>query len=82
MNSYKIYLTKSSEVAGRIAKSFTKDGNWPSDIETISQGMVNENTDAVPAIYREQGYHHCTVTLKEAGANGEKYAPTYELTIC
>jgi len=76
MNSYKIYLTRSSEVAQRISKSFTVGD----DIEAIEHGTVNEDTPQIPAMY--QGFCYCLVTLSGKGANGEHYAPTYELTIC
>ncbi len=78
MNSYKVYLMKSSGVAARLAKSYSGEQSTP-DIVSISHGMVTETTVAVPAIYRDMGYHYCIVTLAE---NGEHDAPEYELTVC
>lgn len=42
MKSYKIFLTKSSDAAARIAQSYTLDNSFPADIESISRGKVNE----------------------------------------
>ena len=78
MQSYKVYLTKSSEVAHRIAKSFHACGPMPEDIQEISSGIVNNTTDVIPIIYHDKGYYYCIVTLKEI----EMDVPTYELTIC
>ncbi|MCL2563057.1 MAG: hypothetical protein FWE08_03365 [Oscillospiraceae bacterium] len=75
MKSYKVYLTKSSEVASRIKSSFQIGG----EIQSLSSGKVNENTDLVPTVYHDKGFYYCTVTLNE---NGEHDAPTYELIIC
>ncbi len=74
MKSYKIYLTRSSEVAARIAKTFMPGD----DIEKTEHGMVNEDNAYVPTIYHGKGYFYCIVTLKEH----ETEAPTFELTIC
>jgi len=78
MQSYKIYLTKSSEVAARIAKSFSGDFKTE-DIQRVSNGKVNEDNELVPAIYQGKGFFYCTVELS---ANGENSVPTYDLTIC
>ena len=75
MKSYKIYLTKSSEVARRIAKTFQVGD----DIQRASTGKVQRDTELVPAVYHGKGYFYCAVTLAE---NGEHDAPAYELTIC
>ena len=75
MNSYKVYLTRSSEVARRIAKSF--DINV-ADILSVSHGMAHEDNELIPAIYGGKGYFYCIVTL----APVESEAPTYELTVC
>jgi len=80
MSSYKIYLTKSSEVAGRIAKSFGGE-NRTADIGTIGHGHA-DGKELIPATYYGKGYFYCIVELKPPGENGENYAPTYELTIC
>ena len=77
MSSHKAYLTKSSEVARRIAQSFRGEGHTD-DIESVSYGYANKNNERIPAIYGDAGYHYCIVSLKES----EPAAPTYELTIC
>ena len=75
MKSYKIYLTKSSEVASRIMKSF----QMSDDVQRISTGKVHEDTEFVPTVYHNKGYFYCAVTLRE---NGEHDTPEYDLTIC
>jgi len=77
MNSYKIYLTKSSEVAGRIARSFEGDFKTE-DIQSVSHGKVNEDA-RIPAIYWGKDYFYCIVELAPTGEND---TPTYDLTIC
>ena len=77
MTSYKIYLTRSSEVAARIAKSFSGDFRT-TDIERTGHGAA-DNDERIPAIFHGKGYSYCIVELSE---NGENDTPTYELTIC
>jgi len=77
MLSYKIYLTKSLEAAGRIALSFGGE-NKTDDILRVKHGKMN-GEDCIPKIYRDKGFYFCIVELKE---NGENDTPTYELTIC
>jgi len=76
MPSYKIYLTKSSEVASRLVKTFDISTG---DIASVGSGKVNEGNEHVPAVYHEKGFFYCKVELKP---NGEHDTPTYELTIC
>ena len=78
MPSYKIFLTKSSEVARRIQASFSGDFATE-DITRTSQGKVNEDSELIPAIYHNKGFFYCTVELAPFGEND---TPTYELTIC
>ena len=78
MQSYKIYLTKSSEVAARISQSFHCGGSMPEDIKCISQGLCT-GSELIPAIYHNKGYFYCVAELKEHGGHN---TPTYELTVC
>ena len=76
MSSWKIYLTKSPEVAGLIAtasmEQFRKNG-----IIEVSRGPVDHD-GRVPEIYHDKGYHFCAVEYK----NGEDWNnPAYELVI-
>lgn len=75
MSSYKIYLTKSSEVAGLIARARSGDLKTE-DVISISHGSVN-TSDKIPAIYHDQGYFYCIVELKSNGYDRQ----TYELII-
>lgn len=77
MESYKIYLTKSSEVSHRVAKSYIGDSGI-TDIKCVSQGAA-KGDNRIPAIYHNKGYFYCIVELIE---NGENDAPTYDLIIC
>ncbi len=72
MKKYLIYLTKSSEVAGRLGKSFEaeKDG-----IESVASGAAADS-DVIPAIYLKRGYFYCVVTYSE-----ESGEPEYRLVI-
>lgn len=77
MSSYKIYLTKSSEVARLIAHA--RSGELKTkDVIGISNGAVN-NDVRIPAIYHDKGYFFCAVELK-SGENWDSL--TYELIIC
>jgi len=76
MSSWKIYLTKSSEVAGLIATAsmdkFRKIG-----VIKVSRGPVNHDC-RIPVIYHDKGYHFCAVEYK----NGEdENEPKYELIL-
>ncbi|MCF8017863.1 MAG: hypothetical protein K9L62_00560 [Vallitaleaceae bacterium] len=76
MSSYKIYLTKSSEVAGLIARA--RGGELKTDdVISISHGHVNTN-EKIPAIYHEKDYFYCIVELN----NNSRDRMTYELIIC
>ena len=57
MTGYKIYLTKSSEVAYLLAKAHQvgEDG-----VTRVSYGPAYES-NIIPAIYQDQGYYYCIV---------------------
>ena len=57
MTGYKIYLTKSSEVAYLLAKAHRvgEDG-----VTRVSEGQASSNS-IIPAIYQDQGYYCCIV---------------------
>lgn len=76
MTSYKIYLTKSFEVAGRIAKTFTVGAE--SGIKRVCHGKLSQD-NRIPAVYNDKGYFYCVVELNEYGEND---SPEYSLTIC
>lgn len=73
MKCYKIYLTKSCEVAQCIALSY-QDKLGKSGIIRISNGFV-DNNNLIPKIYHEQNYFYCSIEYDEQ----EKQ--TYELII-
>jgi len=76
MSSYKIYLTKSSEVAGLIARA--RGGELKTeDVISIGHGAIL-NDERIPAIYHNKGYFYCAVELKNSGNDNM----TYELIIC
>ena len=68
----KIYITKSAEVAGRIALSYRlgEDG-----VARVSYGCIGLVRDLVPERYRDRGYYQCTVEYK----GGDR--PTCEIII-
>ncbi len=75
--SYRIYLTKSTEAAIRISKTF--EGEFAtSDIRRVDRCQADGDA-RIPAIYHGKGFYCCAVELDDHGA---QYAPTYELTIC
>jgi hypothetical protein len=77
MSSYKIYLTKSSEVAHLLAHARNSDLK-KEDVIGISAGAVNQDV-RIPAIYHDKGYFYCAVEMK----SGDCWdTPTYELIIC
>lgn len=55
MKGYKIYLTRSREVAGLIQKAYSKE-----DYVTKSSYGAADHYDQVPTIYHE-GYFACVV---------------------
>lgn len=75
MSSYKIYLSKSSEVASLIYSAMQmKVGKG---ILSTGSGMVNEDV-RIPAIYHGKTYFYCFVEY----CNGETWDnPQYELII-
>jgi len=76
MSSYKIYLTKSSEVARLIAHA--RSGELKTeDVISISHGAVIKD-ERIPSIYHDKGYFYCAVELR----NGDYDSLTYELIIC
>lgn len=77
MSSYKIYLTKSSEVARLLAQ--VRSGELKTeDIISISTGAVG-NDERIPAIYHGKGYYFCVVELKSGNYPSDL---DYELIIC
>lgn len=77
MSSYKIFLTKSSEVAFMLSDAarakITKDNN------IISTGSGSVQKDCrIPEIYHGKGYFYCIIEYK----NGEDWNnPKYDLII-
>lgn len=67
MKRYLVYLTRSADVAERIAKTF-KVGE--EGVEKTSFG--NGDVDAIPKIYLDEGYFHCIITYNEE-ANVKPY---------
>lgn len=76
MASYKVFLTKSAEVAGIIARAYSADMQDNLNcIESIQYGCA-DGKEIVPAIYHERGYYYCAVELKNM--DDQKY----KLIIC
>ena len=64
MKAYKIYLTKSYEVAALLADRYLlemKESN--SSITRVAHGMVN-GADEIPAIFHDREYCCCIVERK------------------
>lgn len=76
MSSWKIFLTKSPEVA-RLIASTSKEQYRKKDVFGVSCGPVDHDC-RIPEIYHDKGYHFCAVEYK----NGEDWGnPAYELVI-
>lgn len=76
MSSYKIYLTKSSEVAHLLARA--RRELKTEDLIGVSTGAAC-NDARIPAIYHGQRYFYCAV---EYESKDYIDAPAYELIIC
>lgn len=76
MSSWKIYLTKSPEIAHLIA-SASMGKLHKKEALGVSSGPVAHDC-RIPEIYHDKGYHFCAVEYK----NGEEWDnPAYELVI-
>lgn len=74
MKAYKIYLTKSCEVASLLAASYQLEmKKSDSGITRVSHGPADDE-ESVPAIYYDEKYFRCTVER-------ESDTPSYELII-
>ena len=82
MRSYKVFITKSSEAANRIARSFSCNLDEATDILKVEHGEVSETTAFVPAIYHGRGYYYCMAELSDRSESGKYYSPEYDLVIC
>ncbi|HCS73038.1 MAG TPA: hypothetical protein DIW17_04095 [Clostridiales bacterium] len=76
MSSYKIYLTKSSEVAQLIARARREIKT--EDLLGVSTGAACSD-ERIPAIYHGQRYFYCAVEYENKDYID---APAYELIIC
>ena len=61
MKGYKVYLTKSYDVAELISKAYETDFG---KIERVKHGMC-DNFDEVPEIYKGQKHYACIVEYKD-----------------
>lgn len=62
MKKYRVYLTKSAEVAALISRAYVlREDN----VCTISHGAVDIN-NAIPDIYKGKGYFQRTITYNES----------------
>lgn len=78
--SYKIYLTKTYDVAMLIATGLreTQPGVAGSETITISCSRV-DGTDFIPAIYHGKGLFYAAIKYR----NGENFdRPVYEVILC
>lgn len=72
MAGYKIYLTKSGEVAHLISDAMhTKIGN-DENLYSTSSGMVCQDC-RIPSLYHNKGYFYCILEYKDSDA------PVYEI---
>lgn len=79
MFSYEIFLTKSSAAAHAIARGFDVGrGAAEARVNSTLVGMVNEDTDFIPAIYQKQGFFYCAVEL----VTEDTKPCIYRLTVC
>ena len=81
MSSYKIYLTRSNEVAYSISRGYLHEKYLDRDEKqekiSVGSGMVHKDC-RIPEIYHDKGYFYCIVEYK----NGDGWDnPKYELII-
>ena len=62
MKKYRVYLTKSPEVASLIAKAYKLGEDH---VIGISHGAIITSDDEIPVIYKGKGYYQCTITYSE-----------------
>ena len=72
MMGYKIYLTKSLEVARLISEAMFCRKEQSENIYSTSSGTVNQDC-RVPSLYHDKGYYYCIVEYEDLGA------PVYEV---
>lgn len=70
-NAYKIFMTKSYEVAYLLGEVH-KDKLGKEGITSVKTGAANERCNFIPQIYHDTGYFYCAVTRKSD-------SPDYEL---
>ncbi|MDR1158853.1 MAG: hypothetical protein LBK75_11245 [Oscillospiraceae bacterium] len=78
MTCYKVYLTRSPEVASLLGRAQLGERADEDSIRNVTWGIASDNM-AVPEIY-QVGNLFCCVVEDEYG--DDKHRPTYELTIC
>lgn len=66
MKRYLVYLTRSTDVAERIAKTF-KVGEEGVERTSFGNGDGGVDVDVIPKVYLDEGYFHCIVTYNEGG---------------
>ena len=71
MTGYKIYLTRSSEVAALIAEASRKEMAG-GQVASIGHGALHSSS-VIPKIYQEMGYYYCTVEDRDLDV------PVYEI---
>lgn len=80
MSSYKIYITKSYEVARIIAKGLKEEKPWSEETGKILEtdwGYVHES-DYIPTMYCDKGY--CFAMVKYRNGEDDKH-PEYQIII-
>lgn len=79
MNSYKIFITKSTIAAGLIAEGLERNPSWlrlSGEVKSISNGFVGDE-NRIPKLFHNQGYCYALVEY-DAGQS----CPEYSLIIC
>ena len=73
MTSYKIFLTKSMEVASQLSElNSSKVGSGK--LKGVRLGVVNQMKEYIPEIYHDKGYF-CCILMYESGK------PSYNIII-
>lgn len=73
MTSYKIFLTKSMEVAAQLAE-FNSSKVGSDKLKSVRLGVVNQMKEYVPEIYHDKGYFCCILMY-------ESDRPAYNIII-
>ncbi len=71
MEAYKVYLTRSSEVARLIAAGFISKQQEALPGQSVGFGPADSKAEFVPEVFQEQGYFYCCIKYDSDNPNYE-----------